>query len=289
MKTRQLSRLLFPLAFFVLLLCLPVFTGNATLSALLFFVKTVFPSLFVSLCLSSMLTASPAVGLLYRFPLGVELTVWVLGVLCGFPVGARCALQLYEAGTISKTRAEFLCGFSNLASAPFLTGVVGSSLFAEPSFGASLMALQAVCSVLAALSLFWIYRPGCGGVSQKTPPASKPFASHIAGSAHAMLELGGMLIFFGVAVETVGYCLGNHGSLTVLLSGLMEFSAGCREASRIGGMVGKWMAVLFVGCGGVCVLGQISAVTKGKLSLRPYLLGKLLQTAWMAVLFPLFP
>lgn len=286
MKARELPRIFFPLAFFFLLLFLPAFTGRATLSSLLFFVKTVFPSLFVSLCLSGMLTASPAARALYRFPWGVEATVWLLGIFCGFPVGARCALQLYEAGDIDKRRAEFLCGFSNLASMPFLTGVVGNSLFEEPAFGAALAVLQAVGSLLAALTLYWIYRPACRGVPGHVENAAKPMASHIASGAHTMLELGGMLIFFGVAVESVKYCLGSRFP-TLVLSGFLEFSAGCREASLLGGEAGKWMALLFVGFGGLCVLGQISAVTKGKLSIRPYLLGKLLQTAWMAILFPL--
>jgi hypothetical protein len=284
MKTRVIPAVLFPMSLFFLLLFLPSFTGQATLSALIFVVKTVFPSLFIFLCLSSMLTTSPAASILYRFPFGVEATVWIMGVLCGFPVGARCALRLYEAGNISKTRAEFLCGFSNLASAPFLVGAVGNSLFKDPSFGAALTALQGVGSLLSAVLLFGIYRPKCHGIRFRMPNASNSMASHVGASAHTMLEVGGMLIFFGVAAEAVRHCMGD-GPLSLLVTGLLEFSAGCREASLIGGEMGKWMTLLFVGFGGLCVFGQISAVTKGKLSMKPYLLGKLLQTAWMALLF----
>ncbi len=284
MKIRLIPGFLFPLTLFLAFLLLPSFTSSATLSALVFVAGTVFPSLFVFLCLSSMLTASPAASILYRLPFGVEMTVWILGVLCGFPVGARCAVQLYESGCITKTRAEFLCGFSNLASAPFLMGVVGESLFEDSSFGGVLVVLQGIGSLLAALLLFWIYRPSCHGIRFSATGKASSIASHIGSAAHAMLEVGGMLIFFGVAAEAVRYCMGDS-RLSLLVGGLLEFSAGCREASLADGIGGRWMALLFVGFGGLCVLGQISAVTKGKLSLKPYLLGKFFQTASMALLF----
>ena len=286
MKLIRLASSFFSLCFFFFLLCFPDFTGRATLSSMLFVAKTVFPSLFMFLCLSSILTSSPGAGLLYRFPFGVELTVWLLGVLCGYPIGARCAKQLYESGSISKTRAEVLCGFSGLASAPFLVGVVGNTLLEDAAFGAALTVLQAASSLLCALVLFWIYRPRCQGVCFPQTCTRASLATQIGTSAQTMLEVGGMLIFFGVAAESAKHFAGD-GVFSLALRGLLEFSSGCRDAALLG-EAGKWPILLFVGFGGLCVLGQISAVTRGKLSLKPYLLGKLLQTAFMACLFLLF-
>ncbi len=276
-----------PAAFFLFLLSFPAAAGEAVLSRTVFFCAKVFPTLFLSLCLSGMLVASPFAKKLYKLPFGVEGTVFLLGVLCGFPVGARSAMQLYEAGKISKRRAEFLCGFSNLASAPFLLGVVGSSLFEKTSLGWRFTALQTVCALLTAALLYLCLRPECPGVLE-LPEAERPFLSHVTAATRTVVEVGGMLIFFGAAGECVASLLHLRGVPAVLLASLFEFSAGCNQAAGLGGRAGELLAALSVGFSGLCVLGQVSAVTKGKLSLLPYVGGKVIQTALMGALFFLF-
>ncbi|MCH5182532.1 MAG: hypothetical protein J1E00_00015 [Oscillospiraceae bacterium] len=296
-RLRALSRLLFPpvlLALFVLLLFQPAFSSEATLARLVFFARSVFPSLFAALCLSGLLVSSPPARALYRFPFGVELTALLLGVLCGFPVGARTAVQLYEEGRISKDRAEFLCGFSNLASLPFLVGVVGSALFGDVRFGVRLALLQAASALLTAGVLYALFRPSCHGIRA---PAGQPagmgisaVARAVAGSAHTMLELGGMLIFFGVAADLLLHVSGIDpaGVRAAVLQSALEFSSGVARASALGGEGGKLLAAAAVGFSGLCVWAQIAAVTRGKLSLRPYLLGKSFQCALLPLLVKLF-
>ncbi len=283
MNMRNLLRFLLLLLFFLALLFEPAFASEATLSRLLFFVRAIFPSLFVSLCLSGVLVASPPAKALYRFPFGVEGTVLLLGIFCGFPVGARSALLLYENGQISKKRAEFLCGFSNLASLPFLTGVVGNALFGDLQFGVKLALLQLLSALLVACVLYGIFRPCCCGLKVQLTGTGQSLVSSIGSSAHTMLELGGMLIFFGVAADTAVHLFGLTGWKAVLTQGTLEFSSGCAKAASLGGETGRMLAALAVGFSGFCVLAQVSSVTKGKLSLRPYLLGKLLQAAFLAV------
>lgn len=287
MKRFPLLYTLFPMVFFLFLLFFPETAGEAVLSRTVFFVTKVFPTLFLSLCLSGMLVTSPMAKRLYRFPWGVEGTLLLLGVLCGFPVGARSAMQLYEAGKITKRRAEFLCGFSNLASAPFLLGVVGSSLFGETALGWRFIALQTVCALLTAGVLYLCLHPDCNGVPE-IHGEERPLLSHVTAATRTVAEVGGMLIFFGTAGECISSLLNLRGIPAVLLSSLFEFSAGCNQASALGGRAGELLAALSVGFSGLCVLGQVAAVTKGKLSLLPYLGGKVIQTALMGVLFFLF-
>lgn len=295
-RLRRSTRLLFPLlllALFVLLLSEPAVSSEATLARLRFFVGSVFPSLFAALCLSGLLVSSPPARALYRFPFGVELTALVLGVLCGFPVGARTALQLYEEGRISKKRAEFLCGFSNLASLPFLVGVVGSALFGDVAFGVRLALLQAASALLTAGVLYALLRPSCHGVQTERKAAAigvSAVARAVAGSAHTMLELGGMLIFFGVAADLTLHVSGvdPNGVWAAILQSTLEFSSGVARAAALSGETGKLLTAAAVGFSGLCVCAQVAAVTRGKLSLRPYLLGKLLQCALLVLFVKLF-
>lgn len=293
LRLRTVPRLLFPLvllALFVALLWEPAFASAATSERLCFFVRSVFPSLFTALCLSGLLVSSPPARALYRFPFGVELTALLLGVLCGFPVGARTALQLYEGGQISKTRAEFLCGFSNLASLPFLVGVVGSALFGDVRFGIRLALLQVASALVTAGVLYAFLRPSCGGI-RSFPAENAGFgissvARAVAGGSHTMLELGGMLVFFGVAADLAVSVSGLRadGAGAAVLQGAMEFSSGVARAASMGGSAGQLLAAAAVGFSGLCVCAQIAAVTRGKLSLRPYLFGKLLQSVLLPLL-----
>lgn len=295
-RLRGLPRLLLPLLLlflFGLLLSEPALSAEATLARLGFFLRSVFPSLFAPLCLSGLLAVSPPARALYRFPFGVELTALLLGVLCGFPVGARTALQLYEEGAITKTRAEFLCGFSNLASLPFLVGVVGNALFGDIGFGVRLALLQASSALLTAGVLYALFRPSCHGVSAEKSAVGigiSHLARTVAGSAHTVLELGGMLIFFGVAADLTLHVSGvsPDGVGAAVLQSLLEFSSGIARAAALDGEGGKLLTAAAVGFSGLCVCAQIAAVTRGKLSLRPYLSGKLIQCALLVLLVKLF-
>lgn len=296
LRLRALTRLLFPsllFGMFVLLLFEPAFSSEATLARLGFFVRSVFPSLFAALCLSGLLVSSPPARALYRFPFGVELTALLLGVLCGFPVGARTALQLYEEGRISKARAEFLCGFSNLASLPFLVGVVGSTLFGDVGFGVRLSLLQAASALLTAGVLYALLRPSCHGIRPEEKNVGigiSDVARTVAGSAHTMLELGGMLVFFGVAADLALHVSGldPNGAWAAFLQSALEFSSGVARASALNAGSAKLLTAAAVGFSGLCVCAQIAAVTRGKLSLRPYLLGKSVQCALLVLLVKLF-
>lgn len=291
MRSRYKNASVFLLSalYFLALLTHPAAASEATLRRLMFFGQTVLPALFVSLCLSAFLITARPLYAWYRLPFGVELTVFLLGVFCGFPVGARSAMLLYEDGRITKRRAEFLCGFSNLASLPFLVGVVGGSLFENVNFGIRLACLQALSALATAGVLFFWLRPRCDGVAAPVCHAQKPLAQVIGSSAHTMLELGGMLLFFGVAADLTVQFLQLDGLPAMLVQGILEFSGGCAHAATIADSHLRMLGVaLSVACSGLCVGAQVACVTGGKLSMRPYVVGKLAETACMAALASVF-
>lgn len=105
-----------------------------------------------------------------------------------------------------------------------------------------------------------------------------------------MLELGGMLIFFGVAADLALHVSGidPQGVWAVLLQSALEFSSGAARASALPGEAGRLLTAAAVGFSGLCVCAQVAAVTRGKLSLRPYLFGKLLQCVLLMLFVKLF-
>jgi spore maturation protein SpmB len=77
----------------------------------------------------------------------------VLGAICGFPIGARCAVSLFDAGKISKDECERLIAVSSSPSSAFLIGAVGVSLFGSRALGRALYVSTLVSSVLVGIAL----------------------------------------------------------------------------------------------------------------------------------------
>lgn len=107
--------------------------------------RTVIPSLFPFMVISELMVRSGAgesLGRLFSRPMrylfglsGAGCTAVVLGSLCGFPVGARTAVALYDRNAISRRECEHLLTFCNCPSSAFLVTAVGVSLFGNRRLG----------------------------------------------------------------------------------------------------------------------------------------------------------
>ncbi len=71
---------------------------------------------------------------IFRLP-RQSVSAYLLGNICGFPIGVTCASGLYKSGAISKKDAEQLIGFSNNPSFAFVTTAVGLGMFGSFKLG----------------------------------------------------------------------------------------------------------------------------------------------------------
>lgn len=284
MKRKRFVLYVLPVGFLLLALADPSFTSERTLFYLLFFTKTVFPSLFMAMTLSSMLVTSPLFAKLYRLPFGIEVSVLFLGALCGFPIGAKCASKLYTDGLIGKTRAEYLCTFSNLCSVPFLVGVVGVSLHGSASFGVRLVLLQVVVALLQMALFFFVMKPDCAGVRCVLPTRRLSLPEQITSSVHTLLSVGGTLVFFCVAGELLLRLFSLPEPYETFLKAAVEFSSGCRSASALAPPFGNACTGFAIGFSGLCVASQIRTVLDEALSVKPYLLSKIVSAVLLPIL-----
>ena len=110
--------------------------------------KTVIPSLFPFMVITELLVSSGAGEALGRLFSGIMRRIFgisgagasalFLGSMCGFPVGARTAVSLYDKGVISKSECQHLLTFTCNPSSAFLITAVGVSLYDSRALGVTL-------------------------------------------------------------------------------------------------------------------------------------------------------
>ena len=135
-RLRGAAALFFPVFFGAALLFFPDVSAAAAREGVALCLQTVLPSLFPFFVLSSLLVQSDVPRLLSRamagvmYPLfgvsGAGASALILGLLGGYPVGARTVAELYGRGEIAREEAEQLLAFCNNSGPGFF--LVGAAL-----------------------------------------------------------------------------------------------------------------------------------------------------------------
>ena len=163
-RLRGAAALLFPVFFGAALLFFPDVSAAAAREGVALCLQTVLPSLFPFFVLSSLLVQSDVPRLLSRamagvmYPLfgvsGAGASALILGLLGGYPVGARTVAELYGRGEIAREEAEQLLAFCNNSGPGFFLGVCGTAVFgsARAAFVIFFMVLLRLLSLVPALA-----------------------------------------------------------------------------------------------------------------------------------------
>ena len=295
-------------SFFLLLRRADVAT-NCMRSGLSLCARAVVPSLFPFMVLSELLIASGAgewltsflAPLLGKFP-GLSRSgccAVILGLICGFPVGARCAILAYEKGTLSHSECECVLACSSIPSSAFLIGTVGTTLWGNATFGVHLYLCAIVSALLSGFLLYVVKKKKIKEDSITNIPPSSPvrfdvkmFPKSVKNATMATLFICAYVVFFSTlvgAIELILFRFGATSNVTALLSSLLELSGGVSAASQLGNYrFATALTGAAVGWSGLSVHCQMLTLCEGHdISMRPYFVAKLIQTVLCALLMSL--
>lgn len=188
-RLRGAAARLFPVFFGAALLLFPDVSAAAAREGVALCLQTVLPSLFPFFVLSSLLVQSDVPRLLSRamagvmYPLfgvsGAGASALILGLLGGYPVGARTVAELYGRGEIAREEAEQLLAFCNNSGPGFFLGVCGTAVFGSARAGAYLYLIHVGAALvtgvlLRATSACRAGRPFRGSARRSTSPRRSP-------------------------------------------------------------------------------------------------------------------
>ncbi len=320
----KLKRNFLPLLFLGFTFCLLIFSKSnlpAVKSGLSLWANSVIPSLFPFFVATELLMHTNIVSLLgnllncYMKPIfnirGEGSFAFIMGIISGYPVGAKIACNFRQNNICSKEECERLLSFTNNSGPLFIIGTVGILMFGSTTIGILLFVTHLLaCLTVGFIFRYWkrntnTYLSSTNSIfsNKSQKPASfsnlgEILAQSITTSISTILLIGGFVVIFS-SIISILKASGLFNFFTALLSpcfnflnidtsfiqgiltGLLEITNGinnicaihCKKIS-----LNIILTAFLLGFGGISILLQVWSITaKTDLSIKPYVYGKLLH------------
>ena len=292
--------------FFMLVLSL---CGKVTIptaqSTLLLCAENIIPSLFPFFVLSSILIKSgfaKVAGRLFSFimkPLfsasGQSAIAFIIGIISGYPMGAKTVSELYKSGSVPKSEAERLLPFCNNSGPLFVIGAVGTGFLGRTDIGIFLYLIHLLSAIITGffLRFFSDDNYSCLNIcSEKKRKESfgMIFSESVKSAVNSVLFVCGFVVFFATLSAPFTSILPENSLTSVLIKGFLEVTIGIKDALFLtDDKIKLCLISALLGFGGVCVLLQVMGIAKESgLNIKYYFWGKLFQGITSAFLCNIF-
>ena len=317
----KVKRNILPLIFLGFTMCLLIFSKSnlpAVKSGLTLWATSVVPSLFPFFVSTELLMHTRIVSILGHFlnkymkPLfnirGEGAFAFIMGIISGYPVGAKIASNFRKNNICSKEECERLLSFTNNSGPLFIVGTVGILMYGSTPIGILLF----ITHILACISVgiifrFWKKNSSTTSTNLNFRLESKNvsfsnlgeiLAESITSSISTILLIGGFVVIFSSVISILkssgiinilSTCFSplfnflniDTSFISPLLCGFLEITNGINSISQIACKklsINIIFTAFLLGFGGISVLLQVLSITsKTDLSIKPYIYGKLLQ------------
>ncbi len=235
--------------------------------------------------------------------------VLIMGVISGYPTGAKIVTDFRQNGILTKEEGERLLSFTNNSGPLFILGTIGGSLFGNSTIGLLLLITHLLASLTVGLIFrFWkkerkFYKKNYRDLENSNTMVSfsnlgSILSSSIMNSVKTVVIIGGFVILFSVIVSVLdsSYVLDIFAFLLTpifklfnidpifinsILTGIIELTNGVQKIALINFKaisVNIIICAFLLGFGGISILLQVLSITsKSDISIKPYIIGKLLQ------------
>ena len=324
LKEKSISIIFILYLFFLVLFTKSNF--NAAKKGITLWANNVVPSLFPFFVAVELLKRTNLIYFLsikldkYMKPIfnlpGVASFPFVMGLISGYPVGAKIVSDLYSNNLCTQKEAERMLAFTNNSGPLFIIGTVGCSFYSNTSIGILLLISHILSSICVGIILGIISR--IKSATNKFTANSRQSASvnnfssllqddikiadlgGILGSAivsaiKSILMIGGFVTIFSVILSIlnntkiltiISYFISNifhinPDYIVGLLTGFLEFTNGLYKISTINNKmlsINLILSSFIIGFGGISVTLQVlNIISKNNLSIKTYIFGKLLH------------
>ena len=204
---------------------------------------------------------------------------FILGIICGFPLGVKCATELYLDGKIARDECERLIGFCNNTGPAFLVCGIGLGLRNNIRDGFLLYFAMIISAILTGIIFSYKKSPAtiaCGTLTKKRFSVTES----IKNAGLNTLNICSYLVFFACIVGLMRNLLGeSHIYLTLIP--FLEVGSATSILSKTA-LLTNWQSLALsafaIGFSGFSVhLQAMSFISKTDLSVSRYFAMKLIQ------------
>lgn len=311
---------------FVLFTVFLVIFSNSNLQAaksgLELWAKSVVPALLPFFIATELLGHTNVISFLGKFlnkcmrPLfnvpGEGAFAFLMGIISGYPVGAKIVTNFRIEGICNKYEAERLLCFTNNSGPLFILGTVGISMFADTTTGIILFITHFFsCITVGFIFRFWKYNKTSSNYTLNKLPSGNTekklatfsnlgdvLTTSIKSAISTVIMIGGFVVLFSVIIsilnnsyllDALSYAINPIlSALNIptnfsngIISGIIELTNGVKIVSSIpikNISTNIIISAFLLGFGGFSVLLQVwGIISKTDISIFPYFLAKLLQ------------
>ena len=225
------------------------------------------PSLFVFMVIAAFIVKSRLAQVLTRPLRGISgalfklppesLCAVLLSLLGGYPIGARCIASLYAQKSLTQKQAQKTAYIAVAAGPGFVINYVGMALLNSKSAGFILLTAQTVSVLIVGFTAGKLIKCDCQKISPKAMPASGSLlVDAVADASKGAFSMCAMVVVFCALNEVMSTILSRFPDLVVIVSGLIEVTAGVNRNAQ---SVPMWITAFYIGFGGLSVHFQIFA------------------------------
>lgn len=323
------------LVFCLFSICLILFSNTNLVAAkngLVLWATAVVPSLFPFFVATELLShttlipwlgkyLSPIMRPIFGIP-GEGAFAFLMGMISGYPVGAKIVSDFKEKGICTQEEAERMLAFTNNSGPLFIIGTVGISLFGSSLIGILLLVTHILGCVTVGIILHLLAKrhqkkgnitssaksslmKGKNSNEQSISISSlgEILGKSITNAISTIMLIGGFVVIFSVilSILTQSHILSNVSAIMAplfsllkipkelvnpLLAGIIELTNGVNLVAHVhlkSISTNIILCAFLLGFGGISILLQVFSITsKAGLSLRKYVIGKLLQGCFAA-------
>lgn len=296
--------------FCIFTICLVLFSKTNLIAAkngLILWATAVVPSLFPFFVATQMLSytnivtylgklLTPIMRPLFNIP-GEGAFAFIMGLISGYPVGAKIVSDFMEKGICNKEEAERMLAFTNNSGPLFIIGTVGITLFGNTSIGILLLITHILACISVGIILKFTAKPHQAKAknyytnnklssihfneSSQTSNSNPSFSSlgeilgnSIKSATSTILLIGGFVIMFSVVISILNQSHALDGICNILspffsaigvssdfikaiLSGIVELTNG---VNLVVGIPTKNISISIVICAFLLGFGGLSVL-----------------------------
>lgn len=228
-----------------------------------------------------------------------EFSIFLISIFSGYPVGVKIIYELESNGLISKKRAENLSCYCYSSGPAFIVGTVATKLYRSIEVGMIIFLSIIISNIITGIVIALLTKERIYDSNKKNPKLNlgmDTFVNSVQTAAKSLFEVCIMVLMFSI-FYTIIFKFGIITFIAENISRLFNINtdtsqqivASFFEISNISffkqnNYLNLPVITGLLSFGGICVIIQIIAISRGKVNIKKFLLARIFSSINAAII-----